>query len=67
MNIAEDELGNIDVLLNNAGINGPEKSIADISISEWDGSFEYKSQMFITLQSRSCQGNVKVWNRTAIR
>jgi glucose 1-dehydrogenase len=36
MNKAEDELGNIDVLVNNAGINGPEKSVADISISEWD-------------------------------
>lgn len=36
MNKAEDELGNIDVLVNNAGINGPEKSTADISSSEWD-------------------------------
>jgi glucose 1-dehydrogenase len=36
MNKAEDELGDIDVLVNNAGINGPEKSTADISIREWD-------------------------------
>lgn len=37
MNKAEDELGDIDVLVNNAGINGPEKSTADISIREWGG------------------------------
>jgi glucose 1-dehydrogenase len=33
---AEQELGGIDVLVNNAGINGPEKSIVDISSREWD-------------------------------
>jgi glucose 1-dehydrogenase len=33
---AEQELGKIDVLVNNAGINGPEKSIVDISSREWD-------------------------------
>ena len=36
LDVAEQELGNIDVLVNNAGINGPEKNIADISGSEWD-------------------------------
>ena len=29
-------MGGIDVLVNNAGINGPEKSIVDISSREWD-------------------------------
>ena len=36
LNVAEKELGNIDVLVNNAGINGPEKSTYDITSSEWD-------------------------------
>lgn len=36
LDAAEKELGNIDVLVNNAGINGPEKSIADITSNEWD-------------------------------
>jgi glucose 1-dehydrogenase len=36
MNKAENDLGNIDVLVNNAGINGPEKSTTDISSGEWD-------------------------------
>lgn len=36
MNRAEQDLGNIDVLVNNAGINGPEKDTADISSAEWD-------------------------------
>ena len=36
LDMAEQELGNIDVLVNNAGINGPEKNIVDITSSEWD-------------------------------
>ena len=36
LDAAEGELGNIDVLVNNAGINGPEKNTSDISSSEWD-------------------------------
>lgn len=36
LDAAEQELGNIDVLVNNAGINGPEKNTAEISSSEWD-------------------------------
>ena len=34
--VAEKKLGRIDVLVNNAGINGPEKNIVDISSTEWD-------------------------------
>jgi len=33
---AVQEFGRIDVLVNNAGINGPEKKSSDISSSEWD-------------------------------
>jgi glucose 1-dehydrogenase len=36
MRKAEEEFGMIDVLVNNAGINGPEKKIANVSSSEWD-------------------------------
>lgn len=36
LDTAERELGAIDVLVNNAGINGPEKNTSDISSSEWD-------------------------------
>jgi glucose 1-dehydrogenase len=36
LDVAEQELGNIDVLVNNAGINGPEKNTADITSAEWD-------------------------------
>jgi glucose 1-dehydrogenase len=36
LNAAEQELGKIDVLVNNAGINGPEKNTADITSTEWD-------------------------------
>lgn len=36
LDAAEQELGNIDVLVNNAGINGPEKSTSDITSMEWD-------------------------------
>jgi glucose 1-dehydrogenase len=36
LDVAEQELGNIDVLVNNAGINGPEKNTADITSVEWD-------------------------------
>jgi glucose 1-dehydrogenase len=32
----EQEVGKIDVLVNNAGINGPEKNTSDISSAEWD-------------------------------
>jgi glucose 1-dehydrogenase len=34
--IAVQEFGGIDVLVNNAGINGPEKETAKISVQEWD-------------------------------
>ena len=30
------EFGRVDVLVNNAGINGPEKKTPEISIKEWD-------------------------------
>ena len=30
------EFGTIDVLVNNAGINGPEKKSAEITTKEWD-------------------------------
>ncbi|MDW0329133.1 MAG: SDR family NAD(P)-dependent oxidoreductase, partial [Nitrososphaeraceae archaeon] len=36
LDVAEQELGSIDVLVNNAGINGPEKNTSDITSSEWD-------------------------------
>src|ERR1044071_3291115 len=36
LDVVEQELGNIDVLVNNAGINGPEKNTSDITSSEWD-------------------------------
>ena len=36
LNAAEQELGKIDVLVNNAGINGPEKNTTEISSTEWD-------------------------------
>lgn len=36
MDVAEKKLGGLDVLVNNAGINGPEKNIVDISGTEWD-------------------------------
>jgi glucose 1-dehydrogenase len=36
LNVAEQELGKIDVLVNNAGINGPEKNTTDIQSAEWD-------------------------------
>ena len=36
LDVAEQELGNIDVLVNNAGINGPEKNTSDITANEWD-------------------------------
>jgi glucose 1-dehydrogenase len=36
MDVAEKKLGGLDVLVNNAGINGPEKNIVDISSTEWD-------------------------------
>ena len=32
----EKNLGDLDVLVNNAGINGPEKNTTEISSSEWD-------------------------------
>jgi len=36
LDAAEQELGVIDVLVNNAGINGPEKNTTDIATAEWD-------------------------------
>ena len=36
MDVAEKKLGGLDVLVNNAGINGPEKNTIDISSIEWD-------------------------------
>lgn len=36
LDVVEQELGNIDVLVNNAGINGPEKNTSDITANEWD-------------------------------
>lgn len=36
LDAAEKELGNIDVLVNNAGINGPEKNTSEITSTEWD-------------------------------
>ena len=36
IDVAEKKLGCLDVLINNAGINGPEKSTTDISSTEWD-------------------------------
>jgi glucose 1-dehydrogenase len=36
MDVAEKKLGGLDVLVNNAGINGPEKNTIDISSTEWD-------------------------------
>ena len=36
LDAAEQELGIIDVLVNNAGINGPEKNTTDIATAEWD-------------------------------
>lgn len=36
MRTAEEEFGSIHVLVNNAGINGPEKKTAEVSTSEWD-------------------------------
>lgn len=36
MDVAEKKLGGLDVLVNNAGINGPEKNTTDISGAEWD-------------------------------
>jgi glucose 1-dehydrogenase len=36
LDTAEQELGSIDVLVNNAGINGPEKKTSDITSNEWD-------------------------------
>jgi glucose 1-dehydrogenase len=36
MRKAEEEFGMIDVLVNNAGINGPEKKLANVSSTEWD-------------------------------
>ena len=36
LNAAEQELGKIHVLVNNAGINGPEKNTSEISSTEWD-------------------------------
>ena len=32
---AEDTLGGIDVLVNNAGLNIPTRSIADVSVADW--------------------------------
>ena len=36
MDVAEKKLGGLDVLVNKAGINGPEKNTTDISSTEWD-------------------------------
>lgn len=36
LDAAEKEFGKIDVLVNNAGINGPEKNTSDITSTEWD-------------------------------
>ena len=36
IDMAEREFGRIDVLVNNAGINGPEKRTTDIASIEWD-------------------------------
>jgi glucose 1-dehydrogenase len=36
MDVAEKKLGRLDVLVNNAGVNGPEKNTTDISSAEWD-------------------------------
>lgn len=36
IDVAEKKFGYLDVLVNNAGINGPEKSTTDISSTEWD-------------------------------
>jgi glucose 1-dehydrogenase len=36
MDVAEKQLGRLDVLVNNAGVNGPEKNTTDISSAEWD-------------------------------
>jgi len=36
IDIAEKKLGDLDVLVNNAGVNGPEKNTTEISSSEWD-------------------------------
>ena len=44
LDVAEQELGNIDVLVNNAGINGPEKNTSDITSSEWDEVLEELKQ-----------------------
>lgn len=36
IDVAEKKFGYLDVLVNNAGINGPEKNSTDISSTEWD-------------------------------
>jgi glucose 1-dehydrogenase len=36
LDVSEKELGEINVLVNNAGINGPEKNTSDITSTEWD-------------------------------
>jgi glucose 1-dehydrogenase len=36
LDMAEREFGRIDVLVNNAGINGPEKRTTDVASAEWD-------------------------------
>jgi glucose 1-dehydrogenase len=36
VDIASQEFGSIDVLVNNAGINGPEKKIPEVTTKEWD-------------------------------
>jgi glucose 1-dehydrogenase len=36
IDVAEKKLGDLNVLVNNAGINGPEKNTTDISSTEWD-------------------------------